>query len=110
MLALMTALYGHPGMTLIGIEEPENYIHPTALFNFVQHIVRAQGRIQMLITTHSPLLLDYLDDPAAVNVVKRDEIRGTLVQPEANPEGVRKGLEVSGFSLGQHHETKGFGG
>lgn len=109
MLALMTALYGHPAMTLIGIEEPENYVHPTALFNFVQHIVRAQGRIQMLITTHSPLLLDYLDDPAAVNVVKRDEIRGTLIQPEANPEGVRKALEASGFSLGQHHETKGFG-
>ena len=108
-LALMTALYGHPETALIGIEEPENYVHPTALFNFVQHIVSAQGRIQMLITTHSPLLLDYLDDPAAVNVVKRDEMRGTLVQPEANPEGVRKALEASGFSLGQHHETKGFG-
>ena len=110
MLALMTALYGHPGITLIGIEEPENYIHPTALFNFVQHIVGAEGRIQMLITTHSPLLLDYLDDPAAVNVVKRHETRGTMVIPEPNPEGVRKGLERSGFSLGQHHETKGFGG
>ena len=109
-LALMTALYGQSGAALIGIEEPENYVHPTALFNFVQHVVGAQGRIQMLITTHSPLLLDYLDDPAAVNVVKRDEIRGTVVQPEANPEGVRKGLERSGFSLGQHHETKGFGG
>ena len=56
MLALMTALYGQSGTTLIGIEEPENYVHPTALFNFVQHIVRARGRIQMLITTHSPLL------------------------------------------------------
>ena len=110
MLALMTALYGQSGAALIGIEEPENYVHPTALFNFVQHVVGAQGRIQMLITTHSPLLLDYLDDPAAVNVVKRDEIRGTVVQPEPNPEGVRKGLERSGFSLGQHHETKGFGG
>lgn len=110
MLALMTALYGHPETTLIGIEEPENYIHPTALFNFVQHIAKAQGRIQMLITTHSPLLLDYLDDPAAVNVVKRHETRGTMVIPEPNPEGVRKALEVSGFSLGQHHETKGFGG
>ncbi len=108
-LALMTALYGHPETALIGIEEPENYVHPTALFNFVQHIAGAQGRIQMLITTHSPLLLDFLDDPAAVNVVKRDEIRGTLIQPEANPEGVRKALEASGFSLGQHHETKGFG-
>ncbi len=108
-LALMTALYGHPETTLVGIEEPENYIHPLALFNFVQHIAGAQGHHQMLLTTHSPLLLDYLDDPAVVNVVKRHETRGTMVIPEPNPEGVRKALEVSGYSLGQHHETKGFG-
>ena len=110
MLALMTALYGQQGTALIGIEEPENYVHPSALFNFVQHIEAVRGRLQMLITTHSPLLLDYLDDPTAVNVVRRDDILGTVVQPEPNPEGVRKGLEASGFSLGQYHETKGFGG
>ena len=110
MLALMTALYGQPGTALIGIEEPENYIHPSALFNFLQHITGAQGRLQTLVTTHSPLLLDYLDDPAAVNVVKRHETEGTLVLPELNPDGVRRGLEASGFSLGQYHETKGFGG
>lgn len=109
-LALMTALHGQPGTALVGIEEPENYIHPEALFNFVQHITAAEGRPQMLITTHSPLLLDYLDDPAAVYVVKRDAIRGTVVQPETNPDGVRKGLEASGFGLGQYYETKGFGG
>ena len=109
-LALMTALYGQQGATLIGIEEPENYMHPSSLLNFVQHIEAARGRLQMLITTHSPLLLDYLDDPAVVNVVKRDEALGTVALPEKNPKGVRKGLEASGFSLGQHHETKGFGG
>ena len=108
-LALMTAMYGQKGTTLIGIEEPENYIHPTSLFNFVQHILAAQDRLQMLITTHSPLLLDYLDEPAAVNVVKRDEALGTVALPEKNPKGVRKALERSGFGLGQYHETRGFG-
>lgn len=110
MLALMTAFYGQSEATLIGIEEPENYIHPAALFAFVEHIMGARDRVQMLVTTHSPLMLDYLDDPSAVNVVKRDEVRGTVVLPEANPEGIRRGLEASGFSLGQYHETKGFGG
>lgn len=109
-LALMTALYGQSGSALIGIEEPENYIHPTALSAFVEHILGARERTQFLVTTHSPFLLDYIDDPAAVNVVKRDTNRGTVVSPESNPEGVRKGLEASGFSLGQHYETKGFGG
>lgn len=109
-LALMTALYGQSGSALIGIEEPENYIHPTALRALVEHILEARNQTQFLVTTHSPLLLDYIDDPAAVNVVKRDISRGTVVSPEANPEGVHKGLEASGFGLGQYYETKGFGG
>ena len=110
MLALMTALYAHPEAPLIGVEEPENYIHPSALSAFVQHIISVQDRVQLLVTTHSPLLLDYLDDPAAVKVVNRHETKGTVVLPETNPDGVRRGLEASGFSLGQYHETKGFGG
>lgn len=109
-LALMTALYAQPETTLIGIEEPENYIHPSALQALVQHMLSAQGRVQFMVTTHSPLLLDYLDEPVAVNVVKRDDFLGTVVLPESNPDGVRKALEASGFSLGQYHETKGFGG
>ncbi len=109
-LALMTALYAQPDTTLIGIEEPENYIHPSALQALVQHLRDATGRVQFMVTTHSPLLLDFLDEPAAVNVVKRDDFLGTVVLPESNPDGVRKALEASGFSLGQYHETKGFGG
>ena len=108
-LALMTTLYGQPEANLIGIEEPENYVHPWALFNFAQHINEACSRTQFLITTHSPLLLSYLDEPGAVNIVKRDDILGTIVQKESNPDGVRKALEASGFGLGEYHETKGFG-
>ena len=70
MLALMTALHGHPEAILIGIEEPENYVHPTALSSFVEHLLDARGRAQFLITTHSPMLLDLLDDPSAVRVVR----------------------------------------
>ncbi len=109
MLALMTALYGQPETALIGIEEPENYVHPAALEAFVQHISEARGRAQFLITTHSPLLLSYLNEPEVVNIVKRDDFLGTTVQKESNPEGVRRALEESGFGLGEYHETKGFG-
>ena len=109
-LALMTALYGQSGTALIGIEEPENYIHPSALEALVEHIHAAGERSQFLVTTHSPLLLSYLDEPAAVNVVKRDKNLGTTVHKEGNPDGVRKALEASGFGLGEYHETRGFGG
>ena len=109
MLALMTALYGHSGATLIGIEEPENYIHPSALEALVQHIQAAKERVQFVVSTHSPLLLSCLNEPEAVNIVKRDVDMGTIVQKESNPNDVRKALETSGFGLGEYHETRGFG-
>ena len=110
MLALMTALHGQPETVLIGIEEPENYIHPSALSSFVEHILDARDRTQFIVTTHSPLLLDFLDDPAAVNVVRRDDSMGTTVSKEADPDGVRRALDASGFGLGEYYETRGFGG
>ena len=110
MLALMTALHGQPGTALIGIEEPENYIHPSALSSFVEHILTARERAQFMVTTHSPLLLDILDDPAVVSVVRRTDSGGTTVVKEKDPDGVRKALDASGFGLGEYYETKGFGG
>ena len=108
MLALMTALLGEPETNLIGIEEPENYVHPTALSSFVEHVLEARERVQFVVTTHSPLLLDFLGEPSTVSVVRRSE-QGTAVSREENPDGVRRALEESGFGLGEFHETKGFG-
>ena len=108
-LALMTALLGEPEANLLGIEEPENYIHPSALSAFVEHLRAAQDRVQFMVTTHSPLLLDLLDDPASVCVVQRRHGEGTAVHRETNPNGVRNALNESGFSLGEFHQTKGFG-
>ena len=110
MLALMTAVYGQPEATLIGIEEPENYIHPAALSSFVEHMIDARDRVQFMVTTHSPILLDFLDIPEAVNVVKRDDSLGTTVLKEGDPASVREALNASGFGLGEYYETKGFGG
>ena len=109
MLALMTALLGDPETNLIGIEEPENYVHPTALSSFVEYLLDSRGRVQFMVTTHSPLLLDFLDEPAAVSVVRRSDQEGTTVVREKNPDMVRKALDASGFGLGEFYETKGFG-
>ena len=109
MLALMTALLAEPETKLIGIEEPENYVHPTALSSFVEHLLKARDRVQFLVTTHSPLLLDFLNDPAVVRVVQHNKNEGTTVVEENNPEGVQRALDASGFGLGQFYETKGFG-
>jgi predicted ATPase len=110
MLALMTALFGEEGANLIGIEEPENHVHPAALASFAEYLLKARDRVQILVTTHSPLLLNFLNEPAAVCVVRHVDQDGTRVIRESNPEGVRQALVASGFGLGEFYETKGFGG
>ena len=109
-LALITALVEGEESGIVAIEEPESNIHPAALEAFAGHLMDAKDKVQILITTHSPLILDYLSDPRSVFVVRRDEKLGTKVAPERNPEGVAAALEASGFSLGEFHQTKGFGG
>jgi predicted ATPase len=110
MLALMTALFGDSAMNLIGIEEPENNIHPAALTSFAEYLLKVGERIQILVTTHSSLLLDFLNEPAAVSIVRHTDSKGTCVTREANPEAVREALIESGFGLGEFYETTGFGG
>jgi predicted ATPase len=110
MLALMTALFGETGSNLIGIEEPENHVHPTALAAFAQYLLKARERVQILVTTHSPLLLDFLNDPEAICVVRHTDQEGTRVTRESNADAVRQALEASGFGLGEFYETQGFGG
>ena len=109
MLALMTALHGEPGANLLGIEEPENYVHPSALSAFVEYLRDARERVQFMVTTHSPLLLDLLDEPEAVCVVQRQGGQGTAVSRQSNADGIRRALDESGFSLGEYYQTTGFG-
>jgi predicted ATPase len=108
MLALMTALFGEADTSLVGIEEPENHVHPSALRAFAEYLRDASERVQIVVTTHSPLLLDCLPKPEEVTVVRRS-VEGTVVEPERHPEAVRRALEASGFGLGEFYETKGFG-
>lgn len=109
MLALMTALFSEPQANLIGIEEPENYVHPTAIASFVDYLRSTQDRVQFIVTTHSPLLLDYLDDPSAVRIVQRQEDGATAIAEQGNVEGIRQALQESGFGLGAFYESQGFG-
>ena len=62
-----------------------------------------------MVTMHSPLLLDYLDDPGTVRVVQRFDLEGRKAVNQENPDEVRRALNASGFGLGELYETKGFG-
>lgn len=57
-LALLVALF-EPRSSILIIEEPENAVHPWILRKIVD-IAKGADR-QVLFTTHSPVLLDYVD-------------------------------------------------
>ncbi len=58
---IVTALLQEPPLTLVGVEEPELTVHVGALPLLYDYLVEASARSQVLITTHSPELLDRFD-------------------------------------------------
>jgi len=57
-LGLLTAVFQHPSPSLLVIEEPEATIHPGALGSILD-VLRHAGRfMQVIVTTHSPDVLD----------------------------------------------------
>ncbi len=60
LLAYLTLLYDPTPPKLIGIEEPENYLHPRLLPELAEECDQAAARAQLLITTHSPFMINRL--------------------------------------------------
>jgi predicted ATPase len=57
-LAILTAAYQYPVPRLLAIEEPESTIHPEALGTLLDELRSAATEMQVVVTTHSPELLD----------------------------------------------------
>ncbi len=57
-LGILTALFQHGGAVLIAIEEPEATIHPGAMESILDVLLAASDSTQIVMTTHSPELLD----------------------------------------------------
>ncbi|HEY8379186.1 MAG TPA: AAA family ATPase [Nannocystis sp.] len=101
---IVTALLQEPPIPVIGIEEPELTIHPGAIALLYDHLIQASRRSQVIVTTHSPELLDLVSEDA-IRVVSRSAERGTTVAPLApsQREAVRAGL----MTLGEVLRTEG---
>jgi predicted ATPase len=72
MLAYLTLLYDPEPPQLIGIEEPENQLHPRLLPELAEECRKAAEASQLLVTTHSPFFVNGLR-PEEVWVLHRDE-------------------------------------
>ncbi len=49
------------GLSLIGIEEPENSIHPSLLQSFLDVISQLVKKCKIIITSHSPYIIQYIN-------------------------------------------------
>lgn len=63
MLAYLTVLYDPEPGPLVGIEEPENQLHPRLLPLLAEECRSASRRGQLLVTTHSPYFVNGLRPP-----------------------------------------------
>jgi predicted ATPase len=99
MLAYLVLLYDPTPPPFIGIEEPENFLHPRLLPELAEECRAASERTQLLVTTHSPFFLNGLR-PAEVRVLWRDEQGYTQTQRAADLPGVSDFVE-HGALLGQ---------
>jgi predicted ATPase len=114
LLAYLTVLYDPNPFAVIGIEEPENQLHPRLLPVLAEEIREVSGRSQVLVTTHSPEFLSAIrprelwtisraedgfarvartsDDKEVMAMVDEGASLGWLWSagylPEANPAGV----------------------
>jgi len=98
MLAYLTLLHDPTPPKLIGIEEPENFLHPRLLPELAEECRAASEGTQLLITSHSPFFVDELRPPE-VRVLWRDDDGYTQVQRVSDSAGVNAFVE-EGARLG----------
>lgn len=99
MLAYLVLLYDPEPPPFVGIEEPENSLHPRLLPELGEECRAATARTQLLVTTHSPFFLNVLR-PEEVRVLWRDERGYTQALRASDMAGVKE-FVANGASLGQ---------
>lgn len=92
MLAYLTVLYDSAPPQLIGIEEPENHLHPKLLVELAEECRSASANTQLMVTTHSPFFLDGLRAEEVV-VLYRDEKGFTQATRVADIKGIKEFMD-----------------
>jgi predicted ATPase len=95
MLAYLTVLHDPQPPQLVGIEEPENYLHPRLLPELAEECRHATSRTQLLVSSHSPFFVNALR-PREVWVLYRDEQGYTQARCAADMRGIREFVETGG--------------
>lgn len=99
MLAYLVVLHDPNPPQFIGIEEPENFLHPKLLRGLAEECRGATATSQLLVTTHSPFFVDGLEDKE-LRVLYRDDQGYTQALRAADAPGIPQHLQA-GATLGE---------
>jgi predicted ATPase len=99
LLAYLTVLYDPDPPQLVGIEEPENHLHPRLLPELAEESREASARTQLMVTTHSPFFVNELRADE-LWVLYRDEDGYTQARRVSDMHGITAAIEHGG-RLGQ---------
>jgi len=97
-LAYLFLVMGPEPTPILLIEEPEIGIHPgllEKLVGFLRGLAYGDPAVQVIITTHSPVLLNFVQ-PEEIRVVERQQDGGTRVFPFQDAPDLEKLLEYQG--------------
>ena len=95
MLSFLTLLYAPEPPQLIGVEEPENYLHPRLLTGLAEEYREVSAFSQLMITTHSPHFVNELHADE-VWILYRDQHGFTVCKRAADMRGINEFIETGG--------------
>ena len=96
LLAYLVLLHDPTPPAFVGIEEPENFLHPRLLPELAEECRETSERTQLLVTTHSPFFLNAVR-PDEVRVLWRDEFGYTQSLRALDIMGVKEFVEQGGL-------------
>jgi predicted ATPase len=92
LLAYLIVLFDPNPPQLVGVEEPENHLHPRLLPQLAEECRSASANTQLMVTTHSPFFVDSLK-PEELWVLYRDEKGFTQAKRTADMKGVKQFMD-----------------
>ena len=100
-LAHLVVLYGPNRPSLVIFEEPENYINPRLMERLVEMLKEASHEVQILISTHSPTLMNLLLVEDIVLIERQQG--GTTARRVSDQHELRSA--VKGWALGDAYAS-----
>lgn len=92
MLAYLTVLYDPDPPQLVGIEEPENQLHPRLLPELAEECRDASDKTQLMVTTHSPFFVNGLK-PEELWVLYRNQDGYTQAKQTSKMKGIKEFMD-----------------